>query len=84
MSGRLLISVTYDPAKGYVAIHPELPLMTALSLGGLRRKIEIALLPESPEIKLELDKRARTERDHRRRGGPLMKERLWPRSTAYK
>jgi hypothetical protein len=32
------VSVTFDPAKGYVATAPELPQpMLALSLGGIRR-----------------------------------------------
>jgi hypothetical protein len=38
--------VTYDASRGYIAISPDLrqPIV-ALSLGGLRRKIEAAMLP---------------------------------------
>ena len=39
--------------------------VVALSLGGLRRKIEIALLPDEVEIVLQLDGLAERER-HRR------------------
>jgi hypothetical protein len=43
---RLEVSVTFDPARGYVATAPELRApVVALRLGGLRRKIEIAMLP---------------------------------------
>ena len=40
--------------------------VVALSLGGLRRKIEIALLPDNVRIVLQLDGLAERER-HRRR-----------------
>jgi hypothetical protein len=30
-------------------------------------------------VKLVLDRAARIERDQRRRGGPMMRERAWPR-----
>jgi hypothetical protein len=43
--------------------------VTALSLGGLRRKVEALMLPDSVEVRLILDLRARHERDQRRRGG---------------
>jgi hypothetical protein len=71
MSGeRLEVSVTFDPAKGYVATVPDLAEpITALSLAVLRRRIEERLLPDSIEVRLNLDKRARLERDQRRRGG---------------
>jgi hypothetical protein len=40
---RLEMSVTFDERHGYVASAPELrTAVVALSLGGLRRKIEIA------------------------------------------
>ena len=39
--------------------------MIALSLGGLRRKIEAAMLPDKV-IVMQLDKAARLERDRRR------------------
>jgi hypothetical protein len=50
MSGkRLDVTVTYNAERGYVASAPELRQpVTALSLGDLRRRIEIAMLPERP------------------------------------
>jgi hypothetical protein len=64
MSGdRLEVSVTFDPAKGYVATVPDLAEpITALSLAVLRRRIEIALLPDSVEVRLMLDGLAERER----------------------
>jgi hypothetical protein len=61
---RLEVSVTFDERHGYVASAPELrqPIV-ALSLGGLRRRIEIALLPDDVRVVLQLDERER----HRRR-----------------
>jgi hypothetical protein len=44
--------------------------VTALSLGGLRRHIEIVLLPDDVDVKLVLDRVARRERDKRRRQQP--------------
>ena len=67
---KLLIDVTFDERAGYVASHPGLPPLSALSRSGLRRRIEDALLPETVEIKLSLDRAARIERDARRQGGP--------------
>jgi hypothetical protein len=48
MSGeRLEVSVTFDSAKGYVALVPDLAEpITALSLAGLPRRIEERLLPD--------------------------------------
>ena len=66
MSGdRLEVSVTFDE-RGYIGSAPELrwPVM-ALSLGGLRRKIEIAMLPDDVRVVLQLDGLAERER-HRR------------------
>jgi hypothetical protein len=40
--------------------------VVASSLGGLRRKIEVALLPDNVRVVLQLDGRAERER-HRRR-----------------
>ena len=40
--------------------------MTALSVGGLRRRIETALMPDSVNVVLQLDRAARRERDQRR------------------
>ena len=44
---RLEVSVTYDASCGYIASAPELrqPIV-ALSLGGLRKRVEIALLSD--------------------------------------
>ena len=66
MSGdRLEVNVTFDE-RGYIGSAPELrsPVM-ALSLGGLRRKIEIAMLPDDVRVVLHLDGLAERER-HRR------------------
>ena len=68
MSGdRLEVNVTFDSAKGYIASAPELrqPIV-ALSLASLRKRIEIALLPDNVPIVLHLDGLAERER-HRRR-----------------
>ena len=58
--------MTFDERRGYVASAPELrsPVM-ALSLGGLRRKIETLLLPDDVRVALLLDGLAERER-HRR------------------
>src|SRR5262249_56217146 len=72
-NGRFNVAVSFDERRGYVGTHSELRSpVTALSLGGLRRRIEIALLPEvDVDIRLELDRGARLERDRRRlRGRP--------------
>ena len=71
--GRIDIAVTFDERRGYVGTHPELRSpVTALSLSGLRRKIEAALLPEvDVDIRLQLDRGARLERDRRRLKGRL-------------
>ena len=52
--------------RGYIGSAPELrsPVM-ALSLGGLRRKIETLLLPDDVRVALQLDELAERER-HRR------------------
>jgi hypothetical protein len=49
MSGdRFEVSVTFDERRGYVASAPELRQpVVALSLGGIRRRIEAALLPSA-------------------------------------
>ena len=62
---RLEVSVTFDAERGYIASAPELRQpVVALSLGGLRKRIEIALL--SDDVILQLDGLAERER-HRRR-----------------
>jgi hypothetical protein len=68
MRDRLMIEVSFDPARGYVANGDGKPVV-ALSLSSLRRKLEDARRGEGIEIRLILDKRARMERDQRRRGG---------------
>jgi hypothetical protein len=67
MSGdRLEVNVTFDE-RGYIGSAPDLRQpVTALSLGGLRRRIEALLLPDDPIITLSLDRAARRERDRRR------------------
>jgi hypothetical protein len=62
---RLEVSVTFDARHGYIASAPELhqPIV-ALSLASLRKRIEIALMPD--DVVLQLDGRAERER-HRRR-----------------
>ena len=68
--GRLDVTVTFDERRGYVGTHPELrSTVTALSLGGLRRKIEAALLLGDVDVRLVLDRAARLERDRRRLQG---------------
>src|SRR3954466_12334029 len=63
---QLEVRVTFDE-RGYIGSAPELrQAVVALSLGGLRRKIEIALLPDNVRIVLQLDGLAERER-HRRR-----------------
>jgi hypothetical protein len=70
MTDRLTIAVTYDPAKGYVGSSPELRApVVALSLGGLRRKVEALMSPDEVIVMLNLDKAARLERDRRRLSG---------------
>ena len=64
---RLEVSVTFDEPHGYIASTPELrhPIV-ALSLASLRKRIEIALLPDDVRVVLHLDGLAERER-HRRR-----------------
>jgi hypothetical protein len=67
---RLQVSVSFDERRGYVGTAPELraPVM-ALSLGGLRRRIEALMLPDDVIVMLNLDRAARRERGRRRRRG---------------
>jgi hypothetical protein len=60
---RLVVPVTYDEHRGYVASHPDMPPFAALSLALLRRKVEAAL---GTDALLVLDRVARQERDRRR------------------
>ena len=67
---RLEVSVTFDE-RGYIGSAPELrQAVVALSLGGLRRKIEIAMLPDDVRVVLQLDGLAERER-HRRQAQAL-------------
>jgi hypothetical protein len=63
---KLIIAVSLDPSRGYVARHPELRQFVALSLRRLRRAIEAELLPKTPIVTLHLDREAKRERDQRR------------------
>jgi hypothetical protein len=77
--GRLTVSVTFDPARGYVATAPELRApVVALSLGGLRRKVEALMSPDDVMVRLVLDRGAWLERDQRRRGGQFQPG-AWPK-----
>jgi len=77
---RLMVSVTFDEKRGYVGTAAGLHLpVVALSLGGLRRKVEVLMLPEDVIVVLNLDRAARLERDRRRRGGEQGRERAWRR-----
>jgi hypothetical protein len=64
------VSVTYDAKRGYIASAPELrEPVVALSLGGLRSKIEALMSPARAGIILQLDGLAERER-HRRQAAP--------------
>jgi hypothetical protein len=69
MSGdRLEVNVTFDE-RGYIGSAPELRSpVVALSLGGLRRRIEALMLPDDVIVTMNLDRAARQERDRRRLG----------------
>jgi hypothetical protein len=66
VSERLDVTVTYDARHGYIASAPELrqPIV-ALSLASLRKRIEIAMLPDEVDVRLNLDRVARREHDER-------------------
>ena len=52
----LQVGVSFDPQRGYFTTGSELARsLTALSLGGLRRRIEAQMLPDDPIITLNLD-----------------------------
>jgi hypothetical protein len=73
---RLEVSVSFDERRGYVATALELrSSVVALSLGGLRRRIEIVLLPDGVDVRLVLDRAARRVRDRRRAAPPLTRVR---------
>ena len=78
-TSRLEVSVTVAERRGYVGTAPELRApVVSLSLGGLLRRIEAALLPDAVDVKLVLDRAARLERDQRRRSA-AGRDRPWPR-----
>jgi hypothetical protein len=52
----------FDERRGYVASAPELRQpVVAVSLGGLRRRIEALMMPDDLHVVLQLDIRARRE-----------------------
>ena len=62
---RLEVSVTFDE-RGYIGSAPELRLpVMALSLGGLRRKVEALMMPDDVRVVLQPEGLAERER-HRR------------------
>jgi hypothetical protein len=62
---RLVVSLTVDE-RGYIGSAPELRSpVVALSLGGLRRRNEALMVPNSVDVVLQLDGLAERER-HRR------------------
>ena len=70
MTDKLSISVTFDPERGYVGTSPELRApVVALSLGGMRAKIEALMSPDEVIVVLNVDRAARLERDRRRLTG---------------
>ena len=75
----LHVNVSYG-GRGFIATAPDLregPVV-ALSLSGLRRKIEAMLVPDTVELRFHLDWHARRERDARRWGGPGSPDRPRP------
>ena len=64
---QLFVNVAFDSARGHVAVHPEMSPVVALSLDGIRRKIESMSLSDKARVILQLDHSARLERDRRRR-----------------
>jgi hypothetical protein len=80
VTDKLAVSVTYDECSGgYVgtAVGLRSPVV-ALSLGGLRRQIEAALMPDEVIVQLRLDAPER-ERNSRRSQAQAGRERAWPR-----
>ena len=70
MIEKIFVDVTYDASRGYVGRSPDLRApVVALSLSGLRHKIEALLSPAEVIVTLNLDKVARLERDRRRLSG---------------
>jgi hypothetical protein len=70
VTDKLIIAVTFCPERGYVGSSPDLrETVIALSLGGLRRKVEALISPDDVIVLLNLDRAARLERDRRRLTG---------------
>jgi hypothetical protein len=66
---KLAVNVSFDPRRGYFTVGSELPtVISALSLTGLKRRIEAVLMPDDHVIVLRLDALADRERNRRRRG----------------
>jgi hypothetical protein len=66
VSERLDVTVTFDAEHGYVGRARELRSpVTALSLAGLRRKVEALMLPDNVDVVLQLDHLAEHERRRR-------------------
>ena len=73
-SERIEVGVSYDLRRGYYITTTNVPPTAALSLAGLRKQIEAALMPNTVDVRLVLDRVARLERD-RRRALPLQQPR---------
>jgi len=75
-SERIEVGVSYDLRRGYyiTTTTTNVPPTAALSLAGLRKQIEAALMPDTVDVRLVLDRVARLERD-RRRALPLQQPR---------
>jgi len=79
LAAELLIDVTFDPVRGYVAKHPNLPQpVIALSLSVLRARIGAQLGRGSHDVRLKLDRAARLQREERRRGAAERATDTWP------
>jgi hypothetical protein len=77
MPDRLPVAVTFDQ-RGYVASGEGLPTITALSLAGLRRRIDEHLSGQDVIPRLVLDKRARVDAISVRAGSASrLHERPW-------
>ena len=72
MPERFEVDVTFDQQRGYIASHPDLPVITALSLRTLRRRVDVRLIGEDVDVRLLLDRAARIERDARRASGRFL------------
>lgn len=67
MPDELEVAVTFDPKRGFIGTAAELRVaVTALSLGGLRRRVECQFIPDPVDVNLNLDRATERERDRRR------------------